>query len=111
MFFDSKNIGDIMQRIGDYSRIQSFMTSTSLTTIFSLFNFIVFTFILAYYNLQILCVFVFGNVLYVTWILLFLRYRRKLDNSRFTKSAANQGSIVQLITGMQEIKFYNSEKQ
>lgn len=110
-FFDSKNIGDIMQRIGDHSRIQTFMTSTTLTTVFSFFNFIVFSIVLAYYNLQILFVFVVGNILYVAWILLFLRYRRKLDNSRFTQAAANQGNIVQLITGMQEIKFNNSEKQ
>lgn len=110
-FFDSKNIGDIMQRIGDHSRIQAFMTSTTLTTIFAFFNFIVFSVILAYYNMQILFIFVIGNSLYITWILLFLRYRRKLDNSRFTQSAANQGNIVQLITGMQEIKFNNSEKQ
>ncbi len=61
--------------------------------------------------MQILFVFVVGNALYVTWILLFLRFRRRLDNSRFTQAAANQGSIVQLITGMQEIKFNNSEKQ
>lgn len=110
-FFDTKNIGDIMQRIGDHDRIQSFMTSTTLTTIFSFFNFIIFAIILAYYDLLILFVFVIGNALYITWILLFLRYRRKLDNSRFTQAAANQGSIVQLITGMQEIKFNNSEKQ
>ena len=110
-FFDSKNIGDIMQRIGDHSRIQTFMTSTTLTTVFSFFNFVVFSIVLAYYNMQILFVFVVGNALYVTWILLFLRFRRRLDNSRFTQAAANQGSIVQLITGMQEIKFNNSEKQ
>ena len=110
-FFDSKNIGDILQRIGDHDRIQSFMTGTTLTTIFSFFNFIVFSFILAYYNMLILFVFVIGNSLYVTWILLFLSYRRKLDNSRFSQSAANQGSIVQMITGMQEIKFNNCEKQ
>lgn len=110
-FFDSKNIGDIMQRIGDHSRIQTFMTSTTLTTVFSFFNFVVFSIVLAYYNMQILFVFVVGNALYVTWILLFLRFRRRLDNSRFTQAAANQGSLVQLITGMQEIKFNNSEKQ
>lgn len=110
-FFDSKNIGDIMQRIGDHSRIQTFMTSTTLTTVFSFFNFVVFSIVLAYYNMQILFVFVVGNALYVTWILLFLRFRRRLDNSRFTQAAANQGSLVQLITGMQEIKFNNSEKK
>lgn len=110
-FFDAKNIGDIMQRIGDHGRIQSFMTGTTLTTIFSFFNFFIFTFIMAYYNLTILVVFLVGNALYVTWILSFMRYRRKLDNARFAQASANQSNMVQLITGMQEIKLNNCEKQ
>jgi ATP-binding cassette subfamily B protein len=110
-FFDAKNIGDIMQRIGDHSRIQSFMTGTSLSTLFSFVNFFIFAFILAYYNLTILLVFLAGNTLYTTWILFFMRYRRKLDNSRFTQSSANQSNLVQMVTGMQEIKLNNCEKQ
>ena len=110
-FFDSKNIGDIMQRIGDHGRIQSFMTGTTLSTVFSFFNFFVFAFIMAYYNLTILLVFLLGNLLYVGWILSFMRYRRKLDNARFTQASANQSNMVQLITGMQEIKLNNCEKQ
>jgi len=110
-FFDAKNIGDIMQRIGDHGRIQSFMTGSTLATLFSFVNFIVFAIIMAYYNLTILGVFLLGNILYTAWILSFLRYRRKLDNSRFAQSSANQSSLVQLITGMQEIKLNNCEKQ
>lgn len=110
-FFDAKNIGDIMQRIGDHGRIQSFMTGTTLSTIFSFFNFFIFAFIMAYYNLPILTVFLVGNTLYVLWILSFMRYRRKLDNARFTQASANQSNMVQLITGMQEIKLNNCEKQ
>ncbi|MDR0866771.1 MAG: peptidase domain-containing ABC transporter, partial [Candidatus Symbiothrix sp.] len=109
-FFDAKNIGDIMQRIGDHSRIQSFMTGTTLSTLFSFFNFFVFAFILAYYSLPILAVFLTGNILYITWILLFMRYRRKLDYSRFSQSSANQSNLVQMVTGMQEIKLNNCEK-
>jgi ATP-binding cassette subfamily B protein len=110
-FFDAKHIGDIMQRIGDHSRIQSFMTGTTLSTLFSFFNFFVFAFILAYYNLPILGVFVLGNALYIAWILFFMRYRRKLDYKRFAQSSANQSNLVQLVTGMQEIKLNNCEKQ
>jgi len=110
-FFDAKNIGDIMQRIGDHSRIQSFMTGSTLTTVFSFFNFFIFAIILGYYNLTILAVFVVGNAFYVAWILFFMRYRRKLDHMRFAQSSANQGSLIQLVTGMQEIKLNNSEKQ
>ncbi|SFL21526.1 bacteriocin-processing peptidase. Cysteine peptidase. MEROPS family C39 [Porphyromonadaceae bacterium KH3CP3RA] len=110
-FFDAKNIGDIMQRIGDHGRIQGFMSGTTLSTLFSFANFFVFAFVLAYYNFTILFVFLVGNTFYITWILLFMRYRKKLDYKRFTQSAANQSNTIQLITGMQEIKLNNCEKQ
>ena len=110
-FFDAKNIGDIMQRIGDHSRIQSFMSGTTLSTLFSFVNFFIFSVILAYYNYTILLVFLIGNAIYITWILLFLRWRKKLDQKRFTQASANQSNLVQLVTGMQEIKLNNCEKQ
>ena len=110
-FFDSKNVGDIMQRIGDNNRIKTFLTGNSLTTLFSFFNFIIFSFILAYYNLIILAVFITGNALYIVWITLFLRYRRRLDMARFAQASAEQSNLVQIVTGMQEIKLNNCERQ
>lgn len=110
-FFDTKNVGDIMQRIGDNDRIKSFLTGSTLTTLFSFVNFIIFAFILAYYSLTILGVFVLGNILYILWIIVFLRYRRKLDMARFSQASAEQSNLVQIVTGMQEIKLNNYEKQ
>jgi len=110
-FFDAKNIGDILQRIGDNGRIQGFLSGTTISTLFSFTNFFVFAFIMAYYNLTILLVFLVGNILYITWILSFMRYRRKLDFKRFAQASANQSNLVQLVTGMQEIKLNNCEKQ
>jgi len=110
-FFDTKNVGDIMQRIGDNDRIKSFLTGSTLTTLFSFVNFIIFAVILAYYNLTILGIFVLGNALYVLWIILFLKYRRKLDMARFSQASAEQSNLVQIVTGMQEIKLNNCEKQ
>lgn len=110
-FFDTKNVGDIMQRIGDNDRIKSFLTGSTLTTLFSFVNFIIFAIILAYYNLRILGVFILGNTLYILWIIFFLHYRRKLDMARFTQASAEQSNLVQIVTGMQEIKLNNCEKQ
>ena len=110
-YFDTKMTGDIMQRIGDHGRIESFLTGNSISTLFSFINFFVFSFVLAYYNLVILGIFFAGNVLYVVWILLFMKYRRELDYKRFAQSAGEQNNIIQLITGMQEIKLNNCEKQ
>lgn len=110
-FFDTKNVGDIMQRIEDNNRIKSFLTGSTLTTLFSFINFIIFAIILAYYNILILGVFILGNTLYILWITGFMRYRRKLDMARFSHSSSVQSNLVQMITGMQEIKLNNCEKQ
>lgn len=110
-FFDSKNTGDIMQRIGDHGRIKSFLMGNSFSIMFSLVNFIVFMFILAYFDTRILLIFSVGNSLYVAWILFFMRFRRELDAKRFNLSSTEQSRIIQLIQGMQDIKLNNCEKQ
>lgn len=110
-YFDTKLTGDILQRIGDHGRIETFLTGNSISTLFSFVNFFVFAFVLAYYNLIILGIFLAGNALYVAWILFFMKYRRELDHKRFAQSAGEQSNIIQLITGMQEIKLNNCEKQ
>ncbi len=110
-FFDSKMTGDLMQRIGDNSRIQSFLTSTSLNILFSGANFIIFSCVMAFYNSLLFLIFLLGSAIYIAWVSVFLKYRRELDNRRFAQMSNNQSSIIQLITGMQEIKLNNSERQ
>lgn len=110
-FFDTKRVGDIMQRISDHNRIEAFMTGSSISTLFSFVNFVVFGFVLAYYDLSILGLFLLGNGLYVTWILAFMKYRRELDIKRFSQAASEQSNLFQLVTGMQEIKLNNCETE
>jgi ATP-binding cassette, subfamily B, bacterial len=110
-FFDTKMVGDIMQRIGDHSRIQSFLTNSLIEIIFAVITLVIYTFIMASYHIGILGVFFLGSILYVGWVLLFLKKRRELDYKRFQQSAANQSNVVQLISGMQEIKLNACEKQ
>jgi ATP-binding cassette, subfamily B, bacterial len=110
-FFDSKNLGDIMQRIGDHSRIEQFLTTSSLNILFSLINLFVFSIVLFTYSVKIVILFLIGSLLYTLWILLFMKRRRDLDYKRFDQLAANQSNLFQLITSMQEIKQNNSERQ
>lgn len=110
-FFDSRMTGDILQRIGDHSRIKNFLLSNSMRIVFSLINFVVFLGILAYYNIFVLTIFVVGNTLYVVWISFFMRYRRELDIKRFNQSAMEQSKMIQLVQGMQDIKLNNCERQ
>ena len=110
-FFDTKKMGDLLQRIDDHSRIKSFLMGNSLGFVFSLANFVVFSVVLGYYNLLVLGVFLLGNTLYILWVTFFLKYRRELDFKRFNQSATERNKMIQLIQGMQDIKLNNCERQ
>lgn len=110
-FFDVRMTGDIMQRINDHHRIERILTTSSLTTLFSLLNMIIMGGVLAYYNLQIFIVFFTGSIFYFFWIVLFLKKRAALDYKRFSEVAQEQSKVMELINGMQEIKLHNAEKQ
>jgi ATP-binding cassette subfamily B protein len=110
-FFDTKMIGDLIQRIGDHRRIESFLTSSTLNILFSLVNLFIFSIVLFIYNINVFLVFLLGSALYMAWVIIFLRKRREIDNRRFAQMSDNQNNIIQLITGMQEIKLNNCEKQ
>jgi ATP-binding cassette subfamily B protein len=110
-FFDTKNLGDIMQRIGDHTRIEQFLTNSSLGIIFSFINLMIFSIVLLIYSFQIFTLFIIGSILYTLWITIFMKSRRNLDYKRFDQLAANQSNLFQLVTSMQEIKQNNGERQ
>ncbi len=109
-FFDTKNFGDLMQRIGDHQRIESFVTGQALTLPFAIANIVLLSVVVAFYSMSIFGIYVAANLLYAGWIVSFLRSRRKLDTRRFALSAKSQSSLVQLIQGMQEIKLAGAER-
>jgi ATP-binding cassette subfamily B protein len=108
-FFDSKHPGDILQRLGDQQRIEQFLTGSALNTLFSLFSLLIFSVVLLQYNAQIFFIFMTGSVLYLLWIRLFLRFRRRLDYQRFAIMARENNASMQLVYGVQEIKLNNAE--
>ena len=110
-FFDSRMTGDLLQRITDHERVQRFLTSTSLISIFSLFNFLVFAIVLAFWSRSVLTIFIGGTILNFLWIYFFVRRRRDIDYKIFDQAAENQGNLIEMIDGMQEIKLHNAEKQ
>lgn len=110
-FFDTKLMGDLLQRIGDHARIQNFLTGQVLNIIFSSLSFIIFGFVLIIYNPLIFGVFVIGSICYGLWIASFLRRRKVLDYELFEQQATNQNKTYQLITSMQEIKLQDCEQR
>lgn len=110
-FFDVKLMGDIMQRMSDHSRVQSFLTGNAVSTLFSVFNFVVFSCIIIAYDAKLFLIFITGSIIYFLWVFAFQRVRRRLDFKMFDISAINQSSLIQLISGMQEIKMNTCEQQ
>lgn len=110
-FFDTKLMGDLLQRIDDHRRVERFLTAQSLSVLFSIFNFIVFGIVLWIYSIKIFFIFLTGSIIYTSWILLFLKKRRQLDYKYFEQRAINQSKTYQLINGMQEIKLQNCEQR
>lgn len=108
-FFDTKLTGDILQRIEDNSRIEDFLTSASLSIMFSFFNLIIFGIVLAVYSLKILLIFLLGGSLYILWVALFMRSRARLDHLRFKKMSESSSKLINTVNGMQEIKLTQSE--
>lgn len=109
-FFDTKMMGDFTQRIGDHERIEKFLTSQSLLTLFSLVNISVFLIVLAYYDIKILGAYVLLTALAIIWAGYFLKKRKFLDYQNFQHRAENQDSIYELINGMQEIKLNDFQR-
>jgi ATP-binding cassette subfamily B protein len=108
-FFDSKMIGDLLQRIEDYNRIEQFLSTSTLNILFSLFNLIIFSAVLLFYNATIFLVFISLSGLYIVYTLLFMKKRAELDYKRFQQFSQNQSSLIQLINGMPDIKINNCE--
>lgn len=110
-FFDMRMTGDILQRINDHRRIENLITNGSLSMLFSLFNLLVFGIVLFIYDIRIFFLFFLGSVLYLTWIILFMKKRKELDYKRFQRIGEDQSKIIELFNGMQEIKLHNAERQ
>lgn len=110
-YFDTRMTGDILQRIGDHTRIETFLTGSSLSLVLSLFNIVIYGVVIFIYDWRIFLTFFVGSVLYVAWVLLFMRRRERLDTKMFAQNSANQSKLVQLIHGIQEIKLNTCEQQ
>jgi ATP-binding cassette subfamily B protein len=108
-YFDTKAIGDISQRISDHHRIENFLTNSTLSTLFSIINIVIFSLVLSFYNIKILFVFIVFSILAITWIFLFQKKRKQLNYKRFARNKENQDKLFEMITGMQEIKLFGSE--
>ena len=110
-FFDSKNTGDLLQRIGDHNRIQSFLTNSSLSFLLSIVNIFIFGIVLFVYSINIFLIFLVSSILYIFWITFFLKRRKEIDYLAFQQMSDNQDSLIEIIQGMPEIKLQGSQQK
>lgn len=110
-FFDAKMTGDLLQRITDHKRIEQFLTVSMLNILFASFTLIIFGLVLCVYSTAIFAIFMVASLLYLLWIIIFLKKRKEVDFLKFQALAENQSALIELIQGMQEIKLQNSERK
>ncbi len=103
-FWTKKSTGDIIQRFGDVSRIQQFLTSSIFSLTNAIVTFIVYCIISAKFSNKVLIIFSVGSILSFIWILLFLNKRRKIDYLKFKALSKYNNYIVQTTKGISDIK-------
>lgn len=109
-YFHSRTNGDILQRIYDHQKIESFLSNSTLSLIISFVNLFIFSIILILYNTNIFLLFFTSSVLYVIWVVSFIKQRKRLEYQKFNSLSENQTQTIQLIQGIQDIKSNNCEK-
>jgi ATP-binding cassette subfamily B protein len=110
-YFDTHVVGDILQRVYDNKRVENLLTSTAVLALFSLSTFLAFSLVLLIFSFRIFLLFLIGTAIYFAWAYYCLNKRRSLESKRFDYATQNQNTLVQLITGIHEIKQYNVELQ
>ena len=110
-FFDTKLMGDLMQRMNDHSRVNNFLTQQTFNITFAMLTFMVFSVVLFFYNKLVFAIFLLGSILYGGWMTLFLKRRKVLDYELFEQQAINNNKTYEFITSMQEIKLQDCEQR
>jgi ATP-binding cassette subfamily B protein len=110
-FFDTRLTGDLLLRIQDHERVEKLLTASSLSVLFSIMSLVIFGAVLMYYSLLIFVVFILGTLLYVGWVLGFLKKRRDIDYREFNQASEERSKVIEMINGMQDIKLHNAEKE
>jgi ATP-binding cassette subfamily B protein len=59
--------------------------------------------VLAAYSTTIFVVLIVATALYGVWVMLFMKFRRKLDYQKFAVSSQSNSALIQLVQSMQEI--------
>lgn len=107
--FESKNVGDLFQRMEDNKRVETFLSNSFIPFIMGLINFVVFGIVLCFYSTKIMIIYLIGLAIYALWIFSFMKKRKAIDYIRFQEASENQTTVFELLKGMHEIKLQGSQ--
>ncbi|MEC8627247.1 MAG: peptidase domain-containing ABC transporter [Bacteroidota bacterium] len=108
-FFDTRQLGDLIQRLHDFKRIESWLTNNVMTMLFAGVNLVIFGLVLTLFSGKLLVIFLLGSLLYIGWITVFMKRRASLDRRAFAIHAENQEHVIQMILGIRDLKQYRAE--
>ncbi|HEY1163819.1 MAG TPA: peptidase domain-containing ABC transporter [Chitinophaga sp.] len=108
-FFDNRQAGDNMQRVTDNQRMEDFLTSSLVSFVMAMVTLLVLGGMLLYYNWQIFLLFTVLSAAGIIWAGAFAEKRSRLDQKRFRILAANQDTLMEIFSAIQEIKLTGSE--
>jgi len=103
-FFDVQMTGDIVERIGDHKKIESFIVNQLLGLLYACLTGVVFSVVLWSYHTGIFLIFLVGSVCYLCWLLFFMNKRKLLNYEMFKVSAESNAVTYQIVNAMQEAK-------
>tara|TARA_R110001606_G_scaffold260183_2_gene407988 strand:- start:40929 stop:43127 length:2199 start_codon:yes stop_codon:yes gene_type:complete len=110
-FLERRSKGDIINRINDSDRIESFLTRHLLDSLYDVTILIVLSLLLFIYSPSIFAIFLIGSVAYVLWVSMFMKKRAALDHESFGFKSKSQSYELQLISNIADIKTSGSENR
>ncbi len=105
--FMSTKVGDLLQRISDNERIQSFLSGCFLNTFVSFLILTVFSVILYIFNSKLFIIYSIFAIIYIIWTTIFLKQRKKLDFDFWNIKSENNKIIIQTYDNIVDIKGFN----
>lgn len=103
-FFSARKVGDMIQRVSDVSRVGDYFSNNLAESVLSFVMFCIYAGILLHLYPLLFGVFMCGAVLYVLFVLLFMRRRKILDYEFFNIASKSQEELIQFLRGMTELK-------
>lgn len=110
-YFDKVSKGSLMNKIDDHHKLRAFFAIDTLEMIFSVFNILVFSIILAYFDTTIFITFLIGTILYFVWVFIHLERRAKHDKALFKAQSVNHTNVVDIFNNAQEIILNGSQNR